>query len=185
MSDGKKIDAFSGQFRFRGRTAKYVLSLCDVFEKKTKAQLFANNVNIFIIAPLVGFTFHQTAIPDTEKNDVGKVWATSVFDEQMNRYKMVMEFNLKLIMLLDEEYEPNEEKRIDKALRNFMEDQKDIDRYFSYMYGGIDILYDKLVKNAVSSDDFIERMNKFCNELMENYNKAYDKDEILNLCQVN
>ena len=183
MSDGKKIDAFTGQLIFKGRTAKHVLEIVSPFERKTKAQLFKTNVNVLLVAPLIGFIFHHTATQDAEKDDHGKVWETSVFDEQMNRYKMAMEFNLRLIMLLDEDYERNEEKRLDKALRYFMQDQRDIDRYYSYVYGGIDILYDKLVKNAVSSDDYIENIVKFCNEFSEKHNSGCDKDKIINLCQ--
>lgn len=41
---------------------------------------------------------------------------------------------------------PDEEKRIDKAFRHYGQDPADEERFDSYVRGGIDVLYEKLVE---------------------------------------
>ena len=50
-------------------------------------------------------------------------------------------------MLLDSEYEPDEQKRLDKAFRHLGQDE-DLDLFDQYVLGGVDVLYEKLIEGA-------------------------------------
>lgn len=59
-------------------------------------------------------------------------------------------FNFRLIMLLDKQYEPDEDKRIDKAFRHMGENPADEERFDSYVRGGVDVLYEKLIEEQLT-----------------------------------
>ena len=91
-------------------------------------------------------------------------------------------FNFRLIMLLDEEYEPDEDKRIDKAFRHTGENPTDEERFDSYVRGGIDVLYEKLIEGATSPDDYVSRLYDFVEEFYDRFNSTIASDSILELC---
>lgn len=91
-------------------------------------------------------------------------------------------FNFRIIMLLDKEYEPDEEKRIDKAFRHMGENPDDEARFDSYVRGGVDVLYEKLIEGASSPDDYVSRLYDFVEEFQERFNEDIASDEILKLC---
>ena len=90
-----------------------------------------------------------------------------------------MLFNFRLIMLLDSAYEPDAQKRLDKAFRKH--EPADEEHYDSYVRGGVDVLYEKLVDGATSTDDFVNRLSDFITEFDERFN-ADISDEALAKC---
>ena len=54
----------------------------------------------------------------------------------------------------DEEYEPDEEDRINKAFRVMGKDPKDMERFDSYVRGGVDVLYEKIIPRSDSEKLF-------------------------------
>ena len=91
-------------------------------------------------------------------------------------------FNFRLIMLLDKDYEPDEDKRIDKAFRHMGDDPADEERFNSYVRGGVDVLYEKLIEGASSLDDFISRLYDFIEEFHERFHEETNVEEILKMC---
>ena len=82
-------------------------------------------------------------------------------------------------MLLDSAYEPDAQTRLYKAFRKH--EPADEEHYDSYVRGGVDILYEKLVDGATSTDDFVNRLSDFITEFDERFN-ADISDETLAKC---
>lgn len=85
-------------------------------------------------------------------------------------------------MLLDKQYEPDEDKRIDKAFRHMGENPADEERFDSYVRGGVDILYEKLIEGATDPEDYINNLFEFVEEFQDRFNSEVSNDDILQLC---
>ena len=143
-------------------------------------RLFKRNVDVIKNAPLVGFLYHRLADVDKTKDpETQKVYDYSVMDSQMIDAHHEMMYNFRLIMLLDKEYEPDDEKRIDKGLRHFAEDEEDRNRFESYLRGGIDVLYEKLIQGAEKEEDYLEKMYDFTEDFHGRFNEGINREEVL------
>ncbi len=54
-----------------------------------------------------------------------------------------------------------------------------------YVLGGIEVLGDKLLKDATTIDDYINNIYNFISEYNDRYNKTISEEEILNSCMNN
>ena len=114
---------FDKQYRFKGRHALRVDQLTGVFDELSKAKLIDRNVDVYANAPLIGFLYGRTADLDDLKNpETGQVYNQNVMGDRVIYSGDELQYNFWLIMLLDANYEPDEEKRIDKAVRHYGQD---------------------------------------------------------------
>lgn len=174
---------FDKQYRFRGRHAVRVDKLTGVFDSDSKAKLFDRNVDVYANAPLVGFLYGRRAEIDNEKNpETNQMYNQNVMGDRVIYSQEELTFNFRLIMLLDKDYEPDEDKRIDKAFRHMGDDPADEERFDSYVRGGVDVLYEKLIEGASSPDDFISRLYDFIEEFHERFHEETNVEEILKMC---
>lgn len=174
---------FDKQYRFRGRHAVRVDKLTGVFDSDSKAKLFDRNVDVYTNAPLVGFLYGRRAEIDNEKNpETNQVYNQNVMGDRVIYSQEELTFNFRLIMLLDKDYEPDEDKRIDKAFRHMGDDPADEERFNSYVRGGVDVLYEKLIEGASSLDDFNSRLYDFIEEFHERFHEETNVEEILKMC---
>lgn len=170
---------FDKEVRITGKHAHYMVLLANNFGE-TNAKLFNRNIDVYIQAPIVGFLYKKKSIKDVEMKDPnGKVYDAHILKDQMINAKDNLVFNMQLILLLDSEYEQNEENRINRAFRNFGKDERDFTLFESYLLGGIEVLYDHLIANASNADDFIANLSDFTDQINVLYNKSVDKNELL------
>ena len=140
-------------------------------------------MDVYTNAPLVGFLYGRKAdIDDTRNPETNQVYTQNVMGDRVIYSQEELLFNFRLIMLLDKEYEPDEEKRIDKAFRHTGEDPADEERFDSYVRGGIDLLYEKLIEGASSPEEYISRLYDFIEEFQDKFNSEITNDSILELC---
>ncbi len=174
---------FDKQYRFRGRHALRVDALTSVFDSVSRAKLFDRNVDVYINAPLIGFLYGRMADIDTTKNpETNQAYSENIMDGTVIKFSEELLFNFRLIMLLDKSYEPDEEARINKAFRHMGEDPNDEARFDSYVRGGIDVLYEKLIEGAKSSDDYVNCLFDFIADFNEKFNEDISDEEFLKLC---
>ena len=174
---------FDKQYRFRGRHAVRVDELTSIFDSDSKAKLFERNVDVYANAPLVGFLFGRTAEPaDTRNPETNQVYNQNVMGDRVIYSQEELLFNFRLIMLLDKEYEPDEDVRINKAFRHMGEDPADEARFDSYVRGGVDVLYEKLIEGVSSPDEYVMRLYDFVEEFQEKFNEEMSNEDILKLC---
>lgn len=174
---------FDKQYRFRGRHAVRVDALTSVFDSESKAKLFERNVDVYANAPLVGFLYGRTSDPDDTRNpETNQVYNQNVMGDRVIYSQEELMFNFRLIMLLDKAYEPNEDIRINKAFRNMGEDPSDEARFDSYVRGGVDVLYEKLIEGVTSPDEHVTRLYDFVEEFQEKFNDEISAESFLKLC---
>lgn len=174
---------FDKQYRFKGRHALRVDQLTGAFDEISKAKLIDRNVDVYANAPLIGFLYGRTAdLDDTKNPDTGQVYNQNVMGDRVIYSSEELQFNFRLIMLLDANYEPDVEKRIDKAFKHMGEDPADEERFDSYVRGGVDVLYEKLIEGSNDSGDYINRLYEFIEEFNDRFNSEIDPDDILKLC---
>lgn len=174
---------FDKQYRFRGRHAQRVDALTAVFDSVSKAKLFNRNVDVYANAPLIGFLYGRTAdVDDTKNPENNQTYNQNVMGDRVIYSQEELLFNFRLIMLLDKSYEPDGEVRINKAFRHMGEDPNDEARFDSYVRGGVDVLYEKLIEGASSSDDYVNRLYDFIEEFHEKFNDEMIDEDFLKLC---
>ncbi len=168
---------FHDDYQFKGTHAEKVNRLTGVFNK-TNDRLFNRNLDVYILAPIVGFLYNRTAELDTG----GK--PTNVLYAAMSKETSTLWFNYRLIMLLDKQHESNFEKRIDKAFRHYGKDHAtaDEERYESFVRGGVDVLYEKLIESSHTEEDYLKNLYDFMEEFEERYGQ--NADEIIDLCRL-
>lgn len=174
---------FDKQYRFKGRHALRVDQLTGVFDEISKAKLIDRNVDVYANAPLIGFLYGRTAdLDDTKNPETGQVYNQNVMGDRVIYSSDELQFNFRLIMLLDANYESDVEKRIDKAFKRMGEDPADEERFDSYVRGGVDVLYEKLIEGANNPEDYVNRLYEFVEEFNDRFNSEINPDDILRLC---
>lgn len=172
---------FQKEYSFRGVHAKNVVKLTSQFDSNGSAKLFNRNIDVYIIAPLIGFLYGRKSDQDKTDGD-----STKIFPEQLLKEQIFLKYNYQLIMLLDKKYEPSFDERVNKAFRNYGNDSKqtiaDELLYDQYVQGGIEVLFEKLIEGTPNPEDYITRLYDFMEEFNERYNESVSDDKILDLC---
>lgn len=176
----KVRDFFSNEYEIPGKHGKYVKILTSAIGENSKSKkqikLFDTNISIFINAPIVGYLYNNTA--DKDNSDI----VAKIAGTQMMAYSEIAKDVMRTILLLDENYEPNKDKRFDKAFRYFGENADDIKRFEAFMRGGIEILYEKIIGNSTNPFEIADNLITFVYEFQSMFNEKVGENEILSLC---
>lgn len=172
---------FDKEYSFKGTHAEKVNRLTAKFDDKN--QLFKRNLDVYIMAPIVGFLYQRKA---EVNNGDGSQKPTKIFPQQLIENGDDLVFNYRLIMLLDKKNASQIDERVDKAFRLFNSDKavEDEKLYEQYVLGGVDVLYEKLMENANGPEDYLKNLYDFMEEMDERYNQTIDSDRISELCKL-
>lgn len=168
---------FDKEYAFKGKHADMVRDLTKEFDMQ-KNKFFPRNYDVYLLAPIVGFLYQRKATIDQTKGiEPTKIWG----DMLINNIDDLM-FNYRIIMLLDKENQPDPEARIEKAFRgnNTSEDEA---LYESYVRGGVEVLYEKLMDGVTTSDEYTSRLYDFLEEFDARYSQGINMDQVLELCR--
>ncbi|NME35033.1 MULTISPECIES: hypothetical protein [Fusobacterium] len=170
-------DIFLSQYVFTGTHAEKVIELTKVYNSEKNLKLFDRVLDVYLLAPIVGFIYKRKS--EKEKGNLEK----SIFSETLSGEIEKIKYNYRLIMLLDNKYEPDFNKRADKAFRYIGSEKskEDFALYNSYVRGGVDVLYEKLVENTKTPDDYVNKIYEFFEEFQEVYNKNINKNDFKTL----
>lgn len=167
---------FDKEYAFKGRHAEMVNDLTKKFGVNNN-KLFQRNLDVYILAPIIGFLYQRKADIDNTSNI-----STKIFGDILIQNSDDLMFNYRLIMLLDKNNEPDAEKRIEKTFRgNNSEDDEAL--YESYVRGGVEVLYEKLMAKVNASDEYINKLYDFLEEFDERYNQTIDMEQVLERCR--
>lgn len=169
---------FDKQYRFTGSHAEKVNALTAIFDEQSKAKLFERNLDVYINAPIIGFLYQRKG----EKNSNSDISPQNIFPEQMINASDKLKYILRLILLLDAEYEPDEEQRLNKAFRQFGQEE-DLELFDRYVLGGVDVLYEKLIEGAGEPSEYINQLYDFLEEFNDRYNSDVSSADILAICR--
>lgn len=170
---------FDKEYSFKGTHAEKVTRLTAKFDDKN--QLFKRNLDVYIMAPIVGFLYQRKA-----EANIGNGNQTKIFPDILIKNSDDLAFNYRLIMLLDKKNAPQVDERVDKAFRIFNSDKAGADEalYDQYVLGGVDVLYEKLMENAGGPEDYLKNLYDFMEEMNERYNQAIDPNKVSELCKL-
>lgn len=168
---------FDKEYAFKGKHSQMVQDLTKKFDVKNN-QLFQRNYDVYLLAPIIGFLYQRKAEVDMTQD----INPTKIFGDILIKNSDDLMFNFRLIMLLDKNNEPNPEKRIEKAFRG-NKDESDEALYESYVRGGVEVLYEKLMNGVNSPDDYVNRLYDFLEEFNERYNQNIDMEQTLEFCR--
>lgn len=170
---------FSKEYSFKGTHADKVKKLTANVTQNVNKHLFSRNLDVYILAPIVGFLYQRKAPLDTTPN----IDTTKIFPEQLIGAQEELKFNYRLIMLLDKENEPDASERIKHAFEYFEKEKgaKDELLYEEYVRGGIDVLYEKLIENSL---DTVKNLFEFIEDFNDRYIASVNSDTILDLCKL-
>jgi hypothetical protein len=161
-------DIFRSQVRFYGKHGQYLEALTPGTEKQKDTHLpeiernkylFDSVVDIYIIAPLVGYLYQRRPPRD------GAEPTKNIMEGALASHHDKLVFSYELLMILDQKNEPDLNERIRRAFRATDElTAAGMDVYNSYARGGIEVLYEKLIEGAATPDDLVRNVMDFTEE---------------------
>ncbi len=130
---------FNKEYVFKGKHAKYVMELKDV--------LFDRNVDVLLLAPILGMAYNRKSYVDNSTNETTKIFSDVMIN---NQGKNLYNFRLSVLTSMDF----TEEEKKDLAFRYYTGEDEDhmelfnrgINNYNSYVLGGVEILYEKMLQ---------------------------------------
>ncbi|WP_417897777.1 hypothetical protein ABN702_16015 [Bacillus haimaensis] len=142
--------------------------------------IFSRHLDVYINAAIVGFQYNRKSSPD--KSEAYKDKRTQIHTEQLVKESSILEFIYRLIMLLDNQKEIDLENRINRAFRDDSlydvseKHAENMKLYSSYVLGGIEILYEKIIEKGVTEQDLMKNAYEFIKEQNLSFtNKSADE----------
>lgn len=170
---------FDKNLELTGKHAEYLRKLTESIDSKNS--IFSAAYIAYKNSSVIGFLYGRKSSKDSST----KAKPITIFLDQLNKIRDDLQFNYKLIMLLDNNYEPNFDERLQKAFNYYGTDKakKDEELFEQYSYGGIEILYEKIINNANKPEDYLSNLMSFMKEINERYNSSVDSMNLVELCR--
>lgn len=160
---------FDGNQDFYGIQANYLKDLCElrgnVPDKALHSnfKVFNSYVDAYIVCPIIGFLYsRRIPMGSSTDGDVGILY------EQISKKKQELRFVYQILMLIDEDSEPDKEKRVFRAFRlseTAESDKEQIDEnmkiYNEYFLGGIDVMHEQFVDQCTDDESYLKRIYDF------------------------
>lgn len=131
--------------------------------------LFRRHLDIYIHSAIIGF--HYGRISQTDKTSQHTTYKpTNIFLEQIMTEVNNLEFVYRLIMLLHDSDKLILEERIKRAFRDdsleevHEQHKKNMLIFNSYVLGGIEVLYEKIIDQSVTDLDYLRKSYEFMKE---------------------
>lgn len=132
---------FTKEFEFKG---KHAIMCSAMWEKNVpENSYFQRLIDIYRIAPIIGFRMNYKAPIDTSTTDT-----KSIFDAQMRSAKDELDFILQMILMQEYSDTLDVKSCIDLAFRGAETEEQYLEYYTlfnDYVRGGVEILYEHLV----------------------------------------
>lgn len=166
---------FDTNLDIKGKHANYLKDLCELRENvpdkdaHNNFKIFKSYVDAYILCPLVGFQYNR-------KGETGPIAEGNVgiLAEQIINRKSELTYVYQILMLIDEESEPDCERRIYRSF-NFSENneedkamiKKNMQIFNAYFLGGIEVLHERFVDGCAERDQYLREINNFTKEFYE------------------
>lgn len=171
-------------YQFYGKHGDIVKKLTQEIDEKSKFQIFKRNIDVLFIAPIIGFLWNRRSERDTSSQFDGDD-NKKINYEQLSKNKDTISTNYQLIMLLHDKEKIKAEERLNRAFRygNKDPEKEACDKIFeSYLLGGIEVLNEKILSDAVDVNDYISNMYDFLTEYNDRKQTSnMSADDILNM----
>ncbi len=182
---------FNSNFDIYGVHANYLKDLCELRgnvadkDQHKNFKIFKAYVDAYILCPLIGYQYGRKGkMGSSADGEVG------ILAEQIIKRSNELKYVYQILMLVDEESEPDVEKRIYRTFN--LSEKTDEDKamvaegmqiYNDYFLGGVEVLYEQFVNECVDRDQYLNRMYQYTkrfNEEQDGDALKADIDKILN-----
>ena len=178
----------TSEFQFKGKHAEYVFKLTSEIDTRTKFRIFQRNIDVLIFASIVGKLYGKRSKVDNNTS----IKPVKINYQQLTRESSVLDYNKELILLLNSRDENNDiNGRINKTFRYIYDNKQEYQdkkieceqEYLEFVLGGVEILYEKIMSNAKTIDDYIDNIYEFIEDIQEIIGSSkMEDDELYNLC---
>lgn len=163
---------FNRDFRIVGKHANYWKDLCELAgnvpdrDQHNNFKIFRAYIDAYIACPIIGFQYNRKGVIDASVTGEAGMLA-----EVITKRSSELKFVYQIIMLLDEESEPDPEKRVHRAF-NLSEDTEEKRQaiaenmaiFNAYFLGGLEVLHEVFVDECVDEDEYCQKMYSFASE---------------------
>ena len=155
-----------------GTHAKYIK------EMKEVAGLFARNLDIYMLAPIMGFLNNRKGQKNNEGGEKSTIQA-----QQLSNVKEDCELIYRLIILLDGD-DIDKDERLNRAFRydSDVEKKKEFDNameiYNEYVLGGIEYMHETFVAGCVEVDDYTTKIFEAASDFQDEINELDYSEEV-------
>lgn len=176
---------FDKQITFTGKHADYLRSLAQGGsrpENNNKEWPFKSNYQVLMVAPVIGFLYHCSSPKDTDKT----VAENSIFVDQLINNIDQLELVYRTIMLLAQQENVSLDERMNRAFRYDRDEKKRSvgdEIFMGYARGGIEILYEQLIKGTETREDDLQRLQKFVQYIHGQFEHEDDPENIYKFCK--
>ncbi|MDO4189699.1 MAG: hypothetical protein Q4D29_12005 [Lachnospiraceae bacterium] len=160
---------FDKDFRITGKHANYWKDLCELAgnvpdrDQHDNFKIFSAYIDAYVVCPLIGYQYNRKGVIDNSVEGNAGMLA-EVFGKRRQELKYVYQ----IIMLLDEESEPDEDKRLYRAFKFSEETPEDkalieenMKVFNAYFLGGLEIMHEEFVEQCQDADDYLKQMYDF------------------------
>lgn len=177
---------FDKDYRITGKHANYWKDLCELAgnvpdrDQHANFKIFNAYIDAYIVCPLIGYQYNRKgAIDNSEEGNAG------MLAEVISKRRQELKYVYQILMLVDSESEPDEEKRLYRAFKFSEENAEDkqlieenIKVFNSYFLGGLEVLHEQFVEQCHDDDDYLKTMFDFVKRFYEEQDSEAIKDGI-------
>ena len=182
----RRCELFSSNFDITGKHANYLKDLCElrgnVADKDlhNNFKIFKSYVDAYVLCPIIGYQYgRKGTMGSPVDGDVG------ILAEQIVKRSNELRYIYQIIMLVDEESEPDKDKRLYRAF-NFSEDTdedreliaKNLKVFNEYFLGGVEVMHEQFFDECVDTDAYLNKIYEFTKRFNEEQNADSLKESI-------
>ena len=172
---------FEMDYALVGKHATYLKYL--VNEVQINGQgLFERYIDVYMNAAIFGLLYNRTAKRDTTSSDRANILAGA-----FNTCRNDCTFLYRLVMLLEQSTDVTPEERVNRAFRHDADEhEKDklkanMDLFHTYVFGGIEVMYEKYTDGCTTPDDYLEKIYSLMNDFKEEIRGISFEDKLSQL----
>lgn len=169
---------FDKDFKITGKHANYWKDLCELAgnvpdrDQHANFKIFKAYVDAYVTCPIIGFVYNRKGtIDNSEQGDAGMLAAAVI------KHASELKYVYQIIMLLDTDSEPDEEKRVYRAFNLSEESQEgrelvaqNMAVFNSYFLGGLEVLHEEFVDECLDRDAYLQKLYSFSKNFYESQN---------------
>ena len=164
---------YENEFRFYGYHKDCVNAL-------RVNRVFRSAIDMFYVAAMIGFLNGHRAKEEKDDSTTTDIQTNQFFNTTNNEQ---LTFAFQSILLCDEEFEPNETKRINALFRDTTLDTRYRKRFEEYVRGGLEILYQEIIEDTDNDEVLIAcRLCDFVNQI-DTFQKSIKVKSVTDACK--
>lgn len=169
---------FEGGYSFSGKHSSFLAELTAKLNEQYKTCIFARNVDVLILAPIIGIVYGRQSPKDTINSNEVKVRTINA-EQTCITEGNTLNYVYQLVMLAHNKDKDDIDLRMRRAFRyNNKKDEEFKNEcteiFDSYVRGGIEILYEKIIGDYTEEDDYINNLYTFIDEFNTRYYIKFD-----------